>query len=119
MSLERYAIFLELYTALDYNFRTDSKSDIVMLSFMKIVNHEERFFGNYRCLKCLDAGDRKLILKSVKQVKDGLLEPTPAIFGIVYQKVFDKLTNLLGGFQNKVIMTLSTSKSVESNKSVL
>ena len=119
LSLDRYALFLELYIAFDSNFRSDLKGENVMLSFMNIVNHEEKFFGNYRCLKCLDSGDRKLIIKSVKQVKNGTLEPNPTVFEIVYQKVFDKLLNLLGGFQNKVILSLSDSKSLKNNKSVL
>ena len=119
LSLDRYALFLELYIAFDSNFRSDLKGENVMLSFMNIVNHEEKFFGNFRCLKCLDAGDRKLIIKSVKQVKNGTLEPNPTVFEIVYQKVFDKLLNLLGGFQNKVILSLSDSKSLKNNKSVL
>jgi len=111
LSLERYAIFLELFSNLERLELSKSNSEQCKSVFLEIMNHKEKFFGNYRCLKVIDVGDRKPILDSAKKVKEGALSPSTEILKIVNQKVEDKLSSLLGSYQNYVLQqTQSTNQ---------
>ena len=101
LSMDRYAVFIELFVAL--NNAGDSTSHE---AFMEIVNHKEKFFGNERCLKCVDAGLRKSVMSDIKKVKQGSMKSSPQIFAPVYQRVVDRLIELLGSYQNHLIKTL-------------
>ena len=98
LSLERYAIFIELFVSL-----TNAGDNGGHEAFMEIVNHKEKFLGNERCLKCVDAGVRKFVMSDIKKVKQGTMKASPQIFALVYQKVIDRLIELLGSYQNHLI----------------
>merc|ERR1712018_100314 len=53
LSLERYAIFLELYSNLDHLEVSKASSDQCKNAFLEIVNHKEKFFGIIGALKLL------------------------------------------------------------------
>ena len=109
LTLDRYLVFLELYVALDSEFRRNPRSENCMNSFLALVNHEEKFFGVERCLKCIDLEMRQDVIKDIKKVKKGDLTPSPEIFYKVYHKVNDKVLELLGAYQNYLI-SLNTIK---------
>ena len=101
LSLERYAVFIELFVALG-NAGDDGGHE----AFMDIVNHNEKFLGNERCLKCVDAGVRKSVMSDIKKVKQGTMKASPQVFAPIYQKVVDRLIELLGTYQNHLINSL-------------
>ena len=99
-----------------------ASSDQCKTAFLEIVNHKEKFFGNYRSLKVIDVGDRKPILDNAKKVKEGTLSPSTEILKIVNQKVEDKLSSLLGSYQNYVIQqtqSMNQRKEKTNKNSVL
>ena len=103
LSLERFAIFLELYVSLDQQFRSQPDSEHCHNLVVEIATHKEDFFGRERCLDCLDAVMRKSTLERIKNVRERREKLSPAIFAIVYQRVVDKLSELLGIYQNYLI----------------
>ena len=103
LSLERFAIFLELYVSLDQQFRSQPDSEHCHNLVVEIATHKEEFFGRERCLECLDAVMRKTTLERIKNVRERKEKPSPAIFAIVYQRVVDRLSELLGSYQNYLI----------------
>jgi len=80
---------------------------------LEIANHQEDFFGRERCLKCLDTAMRKTVLLNVKNVKEGKESPSPAVFAIVYQRVVDRLLQLLGSYQNYLLQQQGQNKAVK------
>ena len=113
LSLERLAIFLELYVGLDQQFRSQPDSEHCLNMVLEIANHQEDFFGRERCLKCLDTAMRKTVLLNVKNVKEGKESPSPAVFAIVYQRVVDRLLQLLGSYQNYLLQQQGQNKAVK------
>ena len=111
LSLERYAKFSELVTSLETRHSQQPGTQAVREAFLEIVNHEEKFFGKYRCLMCVDGGLRAAILKEAKDVKAGLKFPSLEILMVINQKVEDRLSELLATYQNYVI-----SKTAEASK---
>ena len=103
LSLERFAIFLELYVSLDQQFRSQPDSEHCHNLVVEIATHKEEFFGRERCLECLDAVMRKTTLERIKNVRERKEKPSPAIFAIVYQRVVDRLSELLGSYQNYLL----------------
>ena len=103
LSLERLAIFLELYVSLDQQFRSQPDSENCHNLLVEIATHKEDFFGRERCLDCVDAVMRKSTLERIRNVKEGKEKPSPAVFAIVYQRVVDKLSELLGSYQNYLV----------------
>ena len=70
----------------------------------------------------IDVGDRKPILDNAKKVKEGTLSPSTEILKIVNQKVEDKLSSLLGSYQNYVIQqtqSMNQRKEKTNKNSVL
>ena len=61
-----------------------------------IMNDPEGFFDTERCLACIDAGQRKEIIKKFRDLKKGLVEPGVWIYQPAYSPVLDKLNHLLG-----------------------
>ena len=100
ITCERYAVFIECYNELDREYKKDKHGENVMKSFMKIANHKEKFLGNYRCLKCIDSAIRKQTTTGIKNVKNGTIAPSPDVYQLVHMKVFDKLSEMLGSYQN-------------------
>ena len=43
---------------------------------------------------------RKSTLERIRNVREGKEKPSPAVFAIVYQRVLDRLSELLGNYQN-------------------
>ena len=103
LSLERFAIFLELYVSLDQQFRSQPDSEHCLNLVVEIETHREQFLGRERCLDCIDAVMRKTTLERIKNVREGKEKPSPAVFAIVYQRVVDKLSELLGSYQNSLL----------------
>ena len=110
LSLERLAIFLELYVSLDQEFRSHPDSEHCHNLVVEIETHHEDFFGRERCLDCIDAGMRKATLERIRNVREGKEKPSPAVFAIVYQRVVDKLSELLGSYQNYLIQQQDPKK---------
>ena len=113
LSLERLAIFLELYVGLDQQFRSQPDSEHCLNMVLEIADHREDFFGRERCLKCIDTAMRKTVLLNVKKVKEGKESPSPAVFVIVYQRVVDRLHELLGSYQNYLLQKQALNKAVK------
>ena len=103
LSLERFAIFLEFYVSLDQQFRSQPDSEHCHNLVVEIATHKEEFFGRERCLDCLDSVMRKSTLERIKNVRERKEKPSPVIFAIVYQRVVDKLSELLGSYQNHLL----------------
>ena len=110
LSLERFAIFLELYVSLDKEFRSQPDSEHCLNLVLEIDTHREEFFGRERCLECLDGVMRKTTLERIRNVKEGKEKPSPAVFAIVYQRVVDRLSELLGSYQNSLMEQEKSSK---------
>lgn len=103
LSLERYALFLELYVSLDQEFRSQAGSEHCHNLVVEIATHPQDFLGRERCLKCIDSGLRKSVMLNIKHVREGKMDPSPAVFVIVYQRVVDRLAELLGSYQNYLL----------------
>ena len=54
------------------------------------------FFDTERCLSCIDAGQRREIIKNLRDLKKGLVKPGVWIYQPAYSPVLDKLNHLLG-----------------------
>ncbi|XP_023334957.1 uncharacterized protein LOC111706339 isoform X2 [Eurytemora carolleeae] len=100
---DRYAIFVELYADLDAAERNDEPVSSRLNLFKQITQHDEQFFGRERCLKCLDSGKRGEVLKGIKGVNSGGAPPSTQVFIHVYPRVVDRLSELLGNYQNSLI----------------
>ena len=103
LSLERYALFLELYVELDQQFRSQPPSPHCHNLVVEIADHPQDFLGRERCLKCVDTAMRKSVLLNIKNVREGKESPSPAVFVILYQRVVDRLSELLGNYQNYLL----------------
>jgi len=103
LTMERYAIFLELYAMLDQEYNNGTDKERLAKIVDEIAKHEEEFFGRERFLRCLDSATRKEILNNIKQVKAGEEKPGPLVFILIYPKIVDKLGELLGSYQNMVL----------------
>ena len=112
LSLERYATFSELFSSLETRHAQQPGTQAVREAFLNIVNHEEKFFGKYRCLKCVDSGIREAIRDEAKKVKAGTIPQSIDLLLKVNQEVEDKkLSNLLASYQKHVIQTAAKQKS--------
>jgi len=103
LTMERYAIFLELYAMLDKEYNDGADNERLLEIVDEIAEHEEEFFGRERFLRCLDSGTRKEILKNIKEAKAGKEKAGPMVFIIIYPKIVDKLLEQLGNYQNRVL----------------
>ena len=118
LTLERYAKFSELVTILETRHSQQPGTQAVREAFLEIVNHEEKFFGKYRCLKCVDGGLRAAIMKEARDVKAGSKVPPLEILFMINQRVEDRLSELLATYQ-KYVITLSAKTSKKSSKSLI
>merc|ERR1711874_21381 len=103
LSMERYAIFLELYALLDKEYREGGDKARLVEMVNEIAEHEEEFMGRERCLRCVDSGARREVLANIKSVKAGKAEAGPSVFILIYPKIVDKLGELLGNYQNMLL----------------
>ena len=111
LSLERYAKFSELVTSLETRHSQQPGTQAVREAFLEIVNHEEKFFGKYRCLSCIDGGLRAAIRDEVKKVKAGAIPQSIDLLLKVNQEVEDKkLSNLLASYQKHVIQSAAAKQ---------
>ena len=118
LSLERYAKFSELVTILETRHSQQPGTQAVREAFLEIVNHEEKFFGKYRCLKCVDGGLRAAVMKEARDVKAGTKFPSLEILMTVNQRVEDRLSELLATYQ-KYVLNLSAKTSKKSSNSLI
>ena len=58
---------------------------------------------SYHKYECGNTHTFRRILENVKKVRKGDMEPGPLVFVVMYQRVVDKLGELLGNYQNMVI----------------
>ena len=116
LTMERYAIFLEMNTRLDMEYRRGEGRERLVQLVMEIVEHDEQFLGRERCLKCIDGGIRREVLENVKNVKTGNEEAGPRVFILIYPRVVDKLGEMLGNYQN-MLMREQVGKVEGENKS--
>ncbi|CAB4066585.1 unnamed protein product [Lepeophtheirus salmonis] len=101
LSLERYAIFIELYSSLDSAERHKKLKPEALKQIIKDIRcHPLDFYGRERCLKCIDAGMRSAILRDVKRVLSNELEPGLWVYQPAYYRVLDKLNDLVGAFHD-------------------
>ena len=70
-----------------------------------IMNDPEGFFDTERCLACIDAGQRKEIIKKFRDLKKGLVKPGVWIYQPAYSPVLDKLNHLLGFYHTSNFAT--------------
>ena len=61
LTMERYAIFLELYAMLDQQYNEGAGKERMANMVDEIAEHEEDFFGRERFLRCLDSATRREI----------------------------------------------------------
>ena len=89
LSMERYSHWLECYSKLDRR------------GEMEVLNEMEQFLDRERGIKCIDSGMRKEVKAKLKAVREGTLEPSTHVWVIAYPRVVEKLSELLGNYQNK------------------
>ena len=119
LTLERLAKFSELVTNLETRHSQQPGTQAVREAFLQIVNHEENFFGKYRCLSCVDGGLREAIRDEVKKVKAGAIPQSIDLLLKVNQEVEDKkLSNLLASYQKHVIQ-IAAAKQKAGKQAVL
>ena len=118
LTLERYAKFSELVTILETRHSQQPGTQAVREAFLEIVNHEEKFFGKYRCLKCVDAGLRTAIMKEARGVKAGTSFPSLDVLMVINQRVEDKLSELLATYQ-KYVVSKTTETKKKSSKALI
>ena len=78
---------------------------------LHIREHEEDFFGDDRCLRCIDKAMRKEVLRNIKQVKEGKARGGKLVYQPAYSPVLDKLNELLGSYHQ--VHTLRQSSSAK------
>ena len=61
----------------------------------------EQFLDRERGIKCIDSGMRKEVKAKLKAVKEGMLKPSTHVWVMAYPRVVEKLSELLGNYQNK------------------
>ena len=83
LTLERYDKFSELVTILETRHSQQPSTKAVREAFLEIVNHEEKFFGKYRCLSCVEAGLRTAIMKEARDVKAGTTFPSLDVLMVI------------------------------------
>lgn len=108
--LDRYAKFLELFALLDRAERLGQDTEDRRKILDYVVHHEEDFFGRERCLKCIDGGMRREVLKRIREVDEGVLEPTTRVLAPIYSRVVDRLSELLGNYQNSLIEKINMAE---------
>ena len=118
LTLDRYAKFSELVTILETRHSQQPGTQAVREAFLEIVNHEEKFFGKYRCLKCVDAGLRTAIMKEARDVKAGTSFPSLDVLMVINQRVEDKLSELLATYQ-KYVVSKTTETKKKSSKALI
>ena len=103
LSMERYAIFLELYAKLDMEYNAGADKARLVQLIGEIADHEEEFLGRERCLRCVDSAMRREVLNNVKMAKAGSDNAGPIVFMLIYPRVVDKLGEMLGTYQNMLL----------------
>jgi len=103
LSMERYAIFLELYAKLDMEYNAGADKARLVQLIGEIGDHEEEFLGKERCLKCVDSGMRSEVLKNIKMARTGSEKAGPTVFILIYPRVVDRLGDMLGNYQNMLL----------------
>ena len=104
MKLSRYARFLKLYVDLYHQEqalrekRDPATNDTLRKSVLAIKQDPEDFFGTERCLKCINAAQRKQILENLKKVRKNEAQPGAWVYEPAYSPVLDKLNYLLGSY---------------------
>ena len=105
ITMDRYATFLELYARLDMEYkRGGGKEKMVEIVLQEIVEHREGFLDRERGLRCVDSGMRKEVRRRIENVRSGREEPGPQVFILIYPRVVDRLGEMLGNYQNMLIM---------------
>jgi len=103
LGLARYVTFLELYVRLDREWREGEDQGRLRDIVKSIASHQEGFLDRERCLRCVDMGIRGKVLESVRKVEEREVEAGPHVFLPMYPRVVDKLSELLGIYQNKLL----------------
>ena len=101
MKMSRYALFLKLYVDLHQLEQNNAQQSELKNLVLQIGEHEEDFFGLERCLRCLDAGQRKEILENVKKVRKNQAPAGAWVFASAYSPVLDKLNVLCGSYNEQ------------------
>ena len=84
LSMERYAIFLEMYAKLDMEYNAGADKARLVQLIGEIADHEEEFLGRERCLRCVDSAMRREVLENIKSAKIGGEEVGPTVFTLIY-----------------------------------
>ena len=69
LSMERYAIFLELYAKLDMEYNAGADKARLVQLIGEIADHEEEFLGRERCLRCVDSAMRRECWRVLRLLK--------------------------------------------------
>ena len=103
LDLQRYATFLELFVELYREWREGAGQDRLRGLVRGVVEHQEGFLDRERCLSCVDQGLRRDVMEAVRRVEGEEEDPGPAVFLPIYPRIVDKLSELLGVYQNKLL----------------
>lgn len=108
--LDRYAKFLELFALLDRAEKMGQSSEDKRDILRFVAHHEEDFFGRERCLKVVDGGMRREVMGRLRRAEQGDLEPSTQVLAPVYSRVVDRLSELLGNYQNSLIEKINMAE---------
>ena len=103
LTMDRYSSWLECFKKL-----AEEESDDNM---RELIFKMEEYLDRERGLKCVDSGMRKEVIRNLKAVKEGRIEPSRAVFDVIYENVLEKLRELLGNYQNMKLEVIT-----ETNK---
>ena len=92
LSMKRYSSWLECFTKIAQEESNAKKFDLIL----EMEEYLDREIG----LKCLDSGLRKEVVRNIKAVKEGSMQPGTDVFVVMYERVLERLRELLGNYQN-------------------
>ena len=92
LNMKRYSSWLEGFTKIAQEESDAKKFDLIL----EMEEYLDREIG----LKCLDSGLRKEVVRNINAVKEGSMQPGTDVFGVMYERVLERLRELLGNYQS-------------------
>merc|ERR1711893_24283 len=106
LSMKRYSSWFECFTRIAQE-ESDTKK-------FELILEMEEYLDREKGLKCLDSGMRKEVVRNIKAVKEGRRQPGTDVLVVMYERVLERLRELLGNYQN---LNLSEIKLGEKESS--
>lgn len=119
LTMVRYANFLEMFARLDTEHKMGQGKERIVQMVMEIADSKEQFLGRERCLQCIDSGVRREVLNNIKNVRSGNADAGPNVFILIYPRVVDKLGEMLGNYQNRILEEEAIVQSRSRNDNLL